>query len=84
MMSHLICLFSFKNIDLNNNELLLEFIKQLQKCVNSYCSGVVNVFDDIYARTNPNQKKLKELLIFKLNVSNKLNNVPSMPLVQAF
>jgi hypothetical protein len=67
--------FSFKNNDLNNNELLLELIKQLQKCVNSYCSGVVNVFDDIYAKTNPNQKKLKEILVFKLTVNNKLNNV---------
>ena len=66
--------YSFKNNDLNKNELLLELIKNIQKCVNSYCSGVVNVFDDIYPKTNPNQKKLKELLIFKLNISNKLND----------
>jgi len=66
--------YSFKNNDLNKNELLLELIKNIQKCVNSYCSGVVNVFDDIYLKTNPNQKKLKELLIFKLNISNKLND----------
>ena len=68
-------IYSFKNNDLNNNETLLELIKQLQKCLNSYCSGVVNVFDDIYPKTNPNQKKLKELLIFKLDISNKINNV---------
>lgn len=66
--------YSFKNNDLNNNELLLELIKNIQKCVNSYCSGVANVFDDIYPKTNPNQKKLKDLLIFKLNISNKLND----------
>ena len=67
--------YSFKNNDLNNNDLLLELIKKLQKCINSYCSGVVNVFDDIYPKTNPNQKKLKEILIFKININNKLNDI---------
>ena len=67
--------YSFKNNDLNNNELLLELIKKLQKCINSYCSGIVNIFDDIYPKTNPNQKKFKELLIFKININNKLNDV---------
>ena len=68
-------IYSFKNNDLNKNEILLELIKKLQKCINSYCSGVVNVFDDIYPKTNPNQKKLKEILIFKLNICNKLNDI---------
>ena len=68
-------IYSFKNNDLNKNEVLLELIKKLQKCINSYCSGIVNVFDDIYPKTNPNQKKLKEILIFKLNISSKLNEM---------
>ena len=67
--------YSFKNNDLNNNELLMELIKKIQKCINSYCSGVVNVFDDIYSKTNPNQKKLKEILIFKLEITHKLNDM---------
>ena len=67
--------YSFKNNDLNNNEPLMELIKKLQKCINSYCSGIINVFDDIYPKTNPNQKKLKEIYIFKLTINNKLNDV---------
>ena len=67
--------YSFKNNDLNNNELLMELIKKLQKCINSYCSGIVNVFDDIYPKTNANQKKLKDIYIFKLNINNKINDL---------
>ena len=67
--------YYFKNDDLNNNELLMELIKKLQKCFNSYCSGIVNVFDDLYPKTNANQKKLKDIYIFKLNISNKLNDI---------
>ena len=67
--------YYFKNDDLNNNELLMELIKKLQKCINSYCSGITNVFDDIYPKTNANQKKLKDIYIFKLYISNKLNDI---------
>ena len=67
--------YSLKNNDINNNELLFDIIKNLQKCINGYCSGVVNVFDDMYLKANSNQKKLKELLVFRLDISNKLKNM---------
>ena len=68
-------IYSLKNNDINNNELLFDIIKNLQKCINGYCSGVVNVFDDMYLKANSNQKKLKELLVFRLDISNKLKNM---------
>ena len=68
-------LFSLKNDDINNNELILDLIKNLQKCFNGFCSGIVNVFDDMYIKANSNQKRLKELLVFKLDVTDKLKNM---------
>ena len=53
----------------------LELIKKLQKIINSYCSGVVNIFEDIYQKTNAHQEKLKDILIFKMNITNKLNEI---------
>ena len=64
--------YSLKNNDINNNELLFDIIKNLQKCINGYCSGVVNVFDDMYIKANSNQKKIKELLTFRIDISNQL------------
>ena len=68
-------IFFLKNNDLNNNEIILEIIKNLQKCFNSFCSGVVNTFDDLYMKANFNQKKIKELLVFKLDIRNKLKDM---------
>ena len=68
-------IYSLKNNDLNNNEMLLEIIKNLQKVINGFCSGIVNVFDDMYIKANSNQKKLKELLVFKLDINNQLKNM---------
>ena len=67
--------YSLKNNDINNNELLFDIIKNLQKCINGYCSGVVNVFDDMYIKANSNQKKIKELLTFRIDISNQLKNM---------
>lgn len=68
-------IYTLKNNDLNNNEFLLDIIKNLQKCINGYCSGVVNVFDDMYQKANSNQKKLKELIVFKVDIKNKFKNM---------
>ena len=68
-------IYSLKNNDLNNNEMLLEIIKNLQKVINGFCSGIVNVFDDLYIKANSNQKKIKELLVFKLDINNQLKNM---------
>ena len=68
-------IYSLKNNDLNKNEMLFDIIKNLQKCINGYCSGVVNVFDDMYLKANSNQKKIKELIVFKLDISNQLKNM---------
>ena len=68
-------IYSLKNNDLNKNEDIFDIIKNLQKCINGYCGGVVNVFDDMYLKANSNQKKIKELLTFKLDISNKLKNM---------
>ena len=68
-------IYSLKNNDLNNNEMLLEIIKNLQKVINGFCSGIVNVFDDMYIKANSNQKKLKELLVFNLDINNQLKNM---------
>ena len=68
-------IYSLKNNDLNNNEALLEIIKNLQKVINGFCSGVVNVFDDMYLKANSNQNKLKELFVFKLDINNQLKNI---------
>ena len=68
-------IYSLKNNDLNKNEDVFDIIKNLQKCINGYCGGVVNVFDDMYLKANSNQKKIKELLTFKLDISNKLKNM---------
>lgn len=68
-------IYSLKNKDLNKNEMLFDIIKNLQKCINGYCSGVVNVFDDMYLKANSNQKKIKELIVFKLDISNQLKNM---------
>ena len=67
--------YNLKNNDLNNNELILDLIKNLQKCFNGFCSGIVNVFDDMYPKANSNQKKLKELLVFKLDIKDQLKSM---------
>ena len=68
-------IYFLENNDINNNELILELIKNLQKCFNGFCSGIVNVFDDMYLKANSNQKKLKELIVFKLDITDKLKNM---------
>ena len=68
-------IFFLENEDINNNELILDLIKNLQKCFNGFCSGIVNVFDDMYLKANSNQKKLKELIVFKLDITDKLKNM---------
>ena len=68
-------IYSLKNNDLNKNEMLFDIIKNLQKCINGYCSGVVNVFDDMYLKANSNQKKIKELIVLKLDINNQLKNM---------
>ena len=76
-------IYFLENNDINNNELILELIKNLQKCFNGFCSGIVNVFDDMYLKANSNQKKLKELIVFKLDITDKLNTINAPAIIIA-